>query len=370
MSDIRWQLKVRREEFKEWFLEFGSYLKRKILNAAISFEKAKDVLVDILMAKRGVHQRSFLHAGMMILVCSGILFAPIIANDYPILGSPNKTAASETASSVLNISTSVSDIETSTNVSQKPRDSIEKYKVSSGDTLSSIAVDRSISVDSIKWANPDKITSDKTLLHPGDELLIPPVTGIVHKVLSGDTVYTIAKKYGVSAQTIVNFPFNTYADDETFALAIGTQLVVPDGVMPVEQPVYLAQPKPVTLVAGGTGQFIWPTNGMITQYPVWYHMAVDIANSASPVVVAADTGTVVLRECLKWGYGCHIIVDHGNGYQTLYAHLQTFYINLGDKVNRGQSIGQMGSSGRSTGTHLHFEVRKNGVIENPLNYLR
>ncbi|MBI5465115.1 M23 family metallopeptidase, partial [Candidatus Gottesmanbacteria bacterium] len=276
----------------------------------------------------------------------------------------------ETPSSVLNPVTSVSQIETTTQKSQKPRDQITSYKVVSGDTLSSIAQKFDVSVDTIKWANQDKIESDKTLLHPGDELSLPPVTGIAHKVKSGDTVYSLAKKYGVSAQNIVNFPFNTFADDETFALAIGSTIIVPDGVMPVEQIFAPAAPLPVTLAAGGTGQFIWPTTGAITQYPVWYHLAVDIANSSAPAVTAADNGVIVLRECLNWGYGCHIIIDHGNGYQTLYAHLQAFYVNLGDRVSRGQSIGQMGSTGRSTGTHLHFEVRKGGVLQNPLNYLR
>ena len=370
MSDIAWKLKVTREEFKECSSEIFAYFKIRSLQIAASFENIKDILVDILMAKRGVHQRSFLHVGMMLLVCTGIVFGPIIANDYPILGGPNKIVAQETASSVLNLLTSVSDVQTITQFSEKPRDEIKTHKVASGDTLSSIAKKYNVSIDSIRWANTSKITGDDTLLHPGDELSIPPVSGVVHKVKSGDTVYSIAKKYAVSAQNIVNFPFNTFADDETFALAIGSQLVVPDGVVPQEQPTYVAQVQPVTLVAGGTGQFSWPTNGVITQYPVWYHMALDIANPSAPAVLAADTGTVVLRECLKWGYGCHIIVDHGNGYSTLYGHMQAFYVNLGDKVTRGQSIGQMGSSGRSTGTHLHFEIRKNNITQNPLNYLR
>lgn len=370
MQDIKWKLKVLREEFKEYFNEFFSYLKEKTIRFGQNLEQGKDMVVDILMAKRGVHQRSFLHVGMMVLISAGIIFGPLIANDYPILGGGNKIQAQETPSSVLNLATSVSEVETTTRESEKPRDTTVKYKVRAGDTLSTIADNFKVSVETIRWANPDSIKTDKTLLHPGDELSIPPVSGVIHKVKSGETIYTIAKKYGVVAQNIVNFPFNVYANDETFALAIGTELVVPDGVMPVEQPVYQVPIMPVTLVAGGTGQYIWPTTGTITQYPVWYHLAVDIANASAPAVVAADTGTVVLRQCLNWGYGCHIIVDHGNGFQTLYGHMQAFYVSLGDRVNRGQAIGQMGSTGRSTGTHLHFEVRKGGVLLNPLNYLR
>lgn len=371
MQDFLWRLRAFGVEFKEWLGELRIYTRVRLLNFAVGFEHTKDALVDLLMARRGIHQRSFLHVGMVLLLATVAIFAPIIKNEYPNLGIGAKETFAETPSSVLNPVTSVSQIETITQKSQKPRDQTETYKVQGGDTLSSIAKKFDISIDTIRWANPDQITSDKTILHPGDALSIPPVTGVVHKVKSGDTVYSIAKKYGVDAQNIVNFPFNTFVDDETFALAIGSNIIVPDGVMPEEQPVaptrYL---QPVTLAAGGTGQFIWPTVGVITQYPVWYHMAVDIANSSAPVVTAADNGVVVLRECLNWGYGCHIIIDHGNGYQTLYGHMQAFYVNLGDHVSTGQKIGQMGSTGRSTGTHLHFEVRKGGVLMNPLNYLR
>lgn len=370
MIDLRWKIKVLREELKEWIIAVSVHLKEKIYRIAFFVEHLKNLLVDVLMAKRGVHQRSFLHVGMMILISGGIFLGPLIANDYPILGGMQKISASETASSVLNLFTSSTEIETTTTKSEKPRDAVIAYKIVTGDTLSSIAQKYQVSIDAIRWLNSEKINSDKVLLHPGDEISIPPVSGVVHKVVSGDTVYKVAKKYNVSAQNIVNYPFNTFANDETFALAIGTELMVPDGVMPIEQPVYRAEFQPVTLVAGGSGQFIWPTSGAITQYPVWYHLALDLANPSSPAIIAADSGTVILRECLKWGYGCHLIIDHGNGYQTLYAHMQAFYVNLGDKVNQGQSIGQMGSTGRSTGTHLHFEVRKNGVVQNPLSFLR
>lgn len=371
MQDFLWKLRAVGVEFTEWIDEIQGYSHTRLLNLALGFEHTKDGLVDLLMTRRGIHQRSFLHVGMVLLLAGVAIFAPIIKNEYPNLGIGAKATFAETPSSVLNPVTSISQIETSTQVSTKTRDKIENYKVKGGDTLSTIAQKFEISIETIRWANPDQITSDKTLLHPGDQLQIPPVTGVVHKVKSGDTVYSIAKKYGVFAQNIVNFPFNTYADDETFALVIGSNIIVPDGVMPQEQPIAPIQYlQPVTLAAGGTGQFIWPTVGIITQYPVWYHMAVDIANPAAPVVIAADNGVVVSRECLNWGYGCHIIIDHGNGYQTLYGHMQAFYVNLGDHVNRGQSIGQMGSTGHSTGTHLHFEVRRGGVLENPLNYLR
>ncbi|MCR4285368.1 MAG: M23 family metallopeptidase, partial [Candidatus Kaiserbacteria bacterium] len=120
----------------------------------------------------------------------------------------------------------------------------------------------------------------------------------------------------------------------------------------------------------GTSSFIWPTTGSITTYPVWYHMALDIANRATPPIIASDTGTVTYTGCLAYGYGCHIIVDHGNGYQTLYGHLSSIEVNAGQVVSKGQRIGAMGSTGRSTGTHLHFEIRSGGVQQNPLGFLQ
>ena len=123
------------------------------------------------------------------------------------------------------------------------------------------------------------------------------------------------------------------------------------------------------IIASGAGRFLWPVSGIITQYPVSYHMALDIANNAAPDVAAGDGGIVIFSGCIKYGYGCHIILDHGDGFQTLYAHMQALYVSVGAKVARGQAIGKVGSTGRSTGTHLHFEVRTNGIIVNPLPYL-
>ena len=202
------------------------------------------------------------------------------------------------------------------------------------------------------------------------ELKIPPVTGIVHKVREGETIYSIAKKYQTEAQKILNFPFNDFTDLDTFALSVGQTLVVPDGVMPLSAPIAPRAFMADALIAGGNGQLSWPTAGVITQYPIWYHMAVDIANPSQPSVIAAGDGQVTLVEYLTYGYGRHVIVNHGDGLTTLYAHLIEIYVKNGDTVSRGQVIGKMGSTGRSTGTHLHFEVRKGGAIVSPLPFLK
>ena len=237
------------------------------------------------------------------------------------------------------------------------------YAVAEGDTLSTVAQKFGVSVDTIKWANDLKRDS----LSIGQELKIPPVSGMIHKVREGDTVQSIAKRYKTDAQKIVNFPFNDFADLDTFALNVGVTLIVPDGVQP-EAPA-IARPLPPAF-AGGTGQLLWPVGGIITQYPVWYHMALDIANNAAPGIAAAEAGVVADVQYLRYGYGQHVLVSHGDGLATLYAHLSEIYVKPGDRLARGQILGRMGSTGRSTGTHLHFEVRKNGAILNPLPFLK
>ncbi|MFH1971679.1 MAG: M23 family metallopeptidase, partial [Patescibacteria group bacterium] len=183
-----------------------------------------------------------------------------------------------------------------------------------------------------------------------------------------------AKYYDTSAQGLVDFPFNSFSNDETFELAIGQTIIVPDGIKPSQvlwQP--LARVKQTTPDAGSVtalGTFVWPAGGQISQRFVWYHKGIDIANKTSPSILAADSGVVIVA---GWpdgsGYGNRVIIDHGNGYRTLYAHLSRVSVVAGQTVVRGNVIGQMGSTGRSTGIHLHFEVIKNGVYLNPLNVL-
>lgn len=345
-----------------WRRGWGFYIEKKLTRFGKRFEVQKSLLVDILMARRGTYQRPFLHISLTVILVVGVLAAPILANAYP--GGLPSNLGDYTPSSAIGTSLDLSEYGVETQVSEKPRDQVITYAVEKGDTLVSIGEKFGVSVDTIKWSN--SIRNDKLAI--GDQLNIPPVTGIVHKVREGESVYSIAKKYKTDAQKIVNFPFNDFADLESFALISGQPLVVPDGVQPEAAPIIPRALPPV--IAGGTGQFQWPTNGAITQYPVWYHMAVDIANAAAPGIGAADSGTVTVVEYLRYGYGQHILVDHGNGFQSLYAHLSEIYIKSGEAVGRGQIIGRMGSSGRSTGTHLHFEIRKNGVTQNPLPYLK
>lgn len=352
------------DEVKLFLAELTIFVTKKLHLSFIKFETGKGIFVSALYKQRGKMARKLIHTGMAGLAGVGMMIAPVIAQEFP--GRTANPWDLETGSTVLSATTATSEFDTL--VSEKVRDKIIEYEVAEGDTVASVAKKFGVSSDTIKWQN--SLTGDR--IKVGQKLQILPVTGIAHKVQKGDTVYSIAKKYDSNAQAIVDFPFNTFSNDETFELAIAQTVVVPDGVKPSE---VITSPRMLRITpdAGSvvaSGNFVWPTQGTISQNFVWYHPGLDIANRAAPTVLAADSGTVIYSGCLTWGYGCHVILDHGNGYKTLYAHMQKMYVSTGQSVSRGNALGQMGSTGRSTGTHLHFEVSRNGVKLNPLSVLR
>ncbi len=350
------------------FHDFGRYLNLirhyafwRSYKVFTKFEKLKDAIATNLYKQRGRFARPFIHTGMMMIIALSIMLTPVIAQ--------NSQAETSTESPMPQFYSAFEDPETQTTVSDKPRDKVIHYVVASGDTLSTIASKFDVSTDTIRWQNK---LGKNDQIKPGQTLEILPVTGVSHRVQKGDTIYSIAKKYGLeSAQPIVDFPFNSFSNDETFALAIGQTIIVPDGNMPSAAPSFVARRTPDAGSVTASGQFVWPTNGTITQRFFWYHKGIDIANKAAPAVVAADAGEVIVA---GWpdssGYGNRVMIDHGNGYITLYAHLSKIYVGTGQRVNRGDAIGQMGSTGRSTGTHLHFEIRTGSGNLNPLNFLK
>lgn len=349
----------------QFILFFVEYIKSRTFNGARVIERVKDIFVAILIVKRGKYSSSFLNSSFLILAVAALVGGPIIAENNPFGSELSSNQALQ--SSIVSFNPYEGNV--GTIVSAKPRDKMVDYSVLGGDTLSTIAKKFDVSLDSLRWSNSLKSDTIK----PGQIIKVPPGTGVVHKVVSGDNIYTVAKKYNVDAQNILNFPFNDFADLDTFSLTTGQTLFVPNGSVVPPKPV--AAPGgfytgPIQAGARGDSNFIWPTSGGITQYPIWYHMAVDIANNALPPILASDGGTITFAGCLDYGYGCHIIIDHGNGYQTLYAHLSSLGVTPGQAVGQGQQIGFLGSTGRSSGPHLHFEVRSGGAQLNPLNFLK
>lgn len=374
---MKYRMKHGKERLGEWARDFGADLKvfsqaylaffsQLALTLFYRFEAIKNFLTAFLYRQRGRWVQPFTHFWLALFLFLGIALSPSIEES---LRQRRIEWDSYSSSSVWAAYTQAGQTIT-TIESSHPRGEIIEYAVRPGDTIASIARKFGVSIDTIIWANKIKSV---TKIKPGERLKIPPVTGVVHKVQRGETVYSIAKKYQANPQAIVDFPFNTFANDETFALAVGQTLIVPDGVMPKAKPKakqYLAGGAVSVGTSGSKGQFIWPTSGRVTQRYSWYHRAIDIANKQTPAIVAASPGRVVIVIYSRIGYGNHIIIDHGNGYQTLYAHLSRIYVKKGQVVSAGQAIGQMGSTGRSTGIHLHFEIIKNGVKLNPLSLLK
>jgi murein DD-endopeptidase MepM/ murein hydrolase activator NlpD len=354
---------------------FAFYLRKKVTKTFVFFEEKKDVLVKFLLMKRGRYNRPFLHIATMGVLGLGILITPFIADTYPIFASNGKTIdrlpSPNKEEQPLTADTNVFQ----TNVSAKLRTSVIDYTVERGDTLSTIAEKFSqpgnpISVDTIKWAN-DMNDEDVTV---GDVLKIPPVKGIVYKVQSGDTVYTIAKKFNTNPQKIVDYPYNDFANPETFSLVTGQMLMVPDGVMPSQQPVqtYYAQVPAQSDQIPSIGGFIWPLGGEITQYFSFYHTGIDIAGPIGTPIYAAKSGVIVEASCgWNYGYGCHVYMDNGGSFSTMYAHMAGQpVVGVGQSVAQGQLIGYRGNTGRSTGPHTHFEIRVGGHVVNPMAYLK
>ena len=351
------------EELKTFFFELGNFILKSLHISFLKIEERKGFVVTALYRKRGKLSRTLSHSGMAAIAALGVMMAPLLAQELP--GKSVNPWSISAAPSV--VSASTDDPGIGTQVSNKVRDSIIDYKVQSGDTVASIANKFGVSTDTVRWANNlsgDKIKIDQTLK-------ILPVTGVAHTVVKGDTVYSIAKKYDAEAQAIIDFPFNTFTNDETFELAIGQTVIVPDGVMPTATATSRArQMTPSAGVVSAFGTFVWPTQGTITQRFSWYHPGIDIANRSLPTVVAADAGRVIYAGWDTSGYGNMILIDHGNGYTTRYGHLSQIMVISGQTIGRGQAIGRMGSTGRSTGPHLHFEIYQNGVRVNPLNFLK
>ncbi|MBI3627108.1 M23 family metallopeptidase, partial [Candidatus Uhrbacteria bacterium] len=253
------------------------------------------------------------------------------------------------------------------------RDTIEEYIVSDGDTIASIADNYGVTVNTILWEN--NLTT-RSVIQPGQKLAILPTSGVSHTVKTGESLTKIAKLYNIDEDQILIFNELASANQ----LQVGQKLIIPDGELlraapPVVAPkTHLAQLKDIftpPLVVQPKDKLFWPTpSHAINQYFTWRHSGLDIDGNFTSPIFASDPGTVVEAGWNRGGYGIQVIIDHGNGLKTRYAHLSKLIVAVGDQVTRGQTLGIMGSTGNSTGTHLHFEVMSNSIRRNPLLYLR
>ena len=242
------------------------------------------------------------------------------------------------------------------------------YTVQSGENVSTIADQFGVSVETILWNNGN-LEDNPDYLTVGDVLTILPVSGVYHTVAKGDTLEKIAEKYKVQVKAITAYEGNYM--QEPYTLTVGQKLIVPGGYKPYQVRHVVAWSGTVPKDAKrGTGSFGWPVSGYITQRYSEVHPAADIGVREGSSVKAADSGYVAVVGRSDTGYGRYVLIDHGNGFQTLYAHLSVIYVEIGQSVGKGQTIGLSGNTGKSTGPHLHFEIKLNGVRRNPFIYLK
>ncbi len=230
---------------------------------------------------------------------------------------------------------------------------IRVHVVREGETLSQIAEMFDVTTNTIMWANDISKASN---IQPGDTLVILPIVGVRHVVKSGDTISTIAKKYEGDTDEILSYNQLASASE----ISIGETIIIPGGAVAAPARVYnRAQPTNVSGSSASALGFTHPAPGSVRSQGIHGYNGVDLAAAHGTAIRAAAAGEVIVSKSSGWngGYGQYIVVRHANGAQTLYAHLSVNYVGVGGYVSSGEVIGAMGSTGRSTGTHLHFEVR-------------
>jgi LysM repeat protein len=281
-----------------------------------------------------------------------------------------------------------------TTIPSRPRTEVITYTVQTGDTIFGIAEKFGLKPETILWGNTYTLGDDPHRLTPGQDLAILPVDGTYHKWSAGEGLNGVAKGYGVTPEDILNWPGNHLSADTVGNwsnpnIQPGTMLVVPGGhrAFVTWSAPRISRDNPGvarllgpgfcgTVVDGavGTGSFIWPSNNhWLSGYdysPGTNHYGIDIAGQLGDAIYASDNGVVVYAGWNNHGYGNVVVIDHGGGWQTLYAHLSYVGVGCGQSVYQGNVIGSFGSTGNSSGPHLHFEMLNEtyGKV-NPWNFL-
>lgn len=277
----------------------------------------------------------------------------------------------------------VRDPETRTIAPTRPRSNPVQYEVQTGDAVFSIAKKYNIDPETLLWSNYDVLKDDPHSLSPGQVLLIPPIDGILYEWQEGDSLEIVARDFKASVEDILNWSGNRL-DLTNPEIEPGNVVMIPGGQREFQQwvvPTYavgrsgtnanLPGGCEVNGGIGGSGFFMWPANNhYLSGNDFWSgHLAIDIAAGTGAPIYAADSGVVVFAGWDSNGYGNVVMIDHLNGYHTLYAHLNSINVSCGTNVGQGQVIGYAGSTGNSTGPHLHFEVRYFGGFLNPWTVL-
>jgi murein DD-endopeptidase MepM/ murein hydrolase activator NlpD len=278
-------------------------------------------------------------------------------------------------------------------ISDMPRTDVVTYKVKSGDTLFGIAEKFGLKPETLLWGNQLILGDNPHNLRPDQELNILPVDGTYYRWQEGDGLNGVASFFDVKPEDIVSYPgnhldANNIGDYAHPNIPAGTWLIVPGGTRAFvtwSAPEIPRDNPEVAKVLGpgacesipqgpiGAAIFIWPANNhFLSGYdytPSTNHYGIDIDGETGDPVYASDSGVVVYSGWNNWGYGNVVVINHGNGWQTLYAHLSNILVGCGQSVIQGGVIGAIGETGNASGSHLHFEMMYNGTKVNPWNYL-
>lgn len=278
-----------------------------------------------------------------------------------------------------------------TDIPSRPRVDVITYTVQTGDSLFSIADKFGVKPETILWGNFDTLEDNPHLLSTDQVLNILPTNGTYYQWNAGDNLAAVASFFQVDESAIISYPGNnidlTTAENSDPGIEPGTWVIIPDGKRPLKDwgPPAISRSNPASARyygdgycgsvyegAIGSGTFIWPTTARsISGYGYsGIHPAIDIAGAVGNATFASDSGVVVFAGWSNYGYGYMVVIDHGNGWQTAYAHLSAVGVTCGQSVFQGGYIGAVGSTGNSTGAHLHFELVYNGAKPNPLDYLQ
>ena len=281
-----------------------------------------------------------------------------------------------------------------TTIPSRPRQEVVKYTVEDGDTVFGISEKFGLKPQTVLWGNYYVLLDDPHALKSGQVLNILPVDGTYHEWQEGEGLNGVASYYGVKPEDIINYPTNnldpaTVGDFAAPNIKPGTWLIVPGGkrqFVSWSAPLGVTRENaayarvlgagacdPVTGGAVGFGTFVWPANkhylSGFDYSPESNHWGLDIAGNGGEGAYATDAGVIVYAGWNDYGYGNMVMVDHGNGFQSLYAHLSEIYVGCGQSVGQGDAIGAIGSTGRSSGAHLHFEIMTATVKINPWDVL-
>ena len=273
-----------------------------------------------------------------------------------------------------------------------PRSGMEEYTILAGDTIFGIAEKFGLQPQTILWSNRHILGDDPHNIYPGVTILIPPIDGAVYQWNTGDGLNGVSKFYNVTPDVIIDWPANqlsraTLGDLAMPNIEAGTLLFIPGGKGAFTDwlPMYTREEPAKSSISGsacgvitygyiGSGTFVWPTVSHelsgFDYSPETNHKAIDIGGALGSPVYAVDAGVVVYSNWNEMGYGNLIVIDHGNGWQSVYAHLDNYVKFCGENVEQGEQIGMLGSTGNSTGPHLHFELRnlQHGAV-NPWDFL-